>query len=379
MFGRKSQKLLNRSSGGGVFIIFIELGLGGVPQKIEDIVNSLGRKHPDLPVDILLRRKAAYPVDFIITNKNVKVWVYPEFIPIKIPFLFPTFVLYHTWRLQPRSILSFLELAAWAAVYAKLILFWRKIKVVVSHDNYASTVISGNRFSPVRHKLIELLYPLANVIFTCSQATKLDLVRNFGLAQNKVFVVPNWTRFTDRNIAKRKKKYDLIYAGRLDKLKNVAFLLRGMKKIIKARPQTSLLLVGDGDQRKELEDYVQDNGLNRNVSFYGLTSDVSLLLSQSRVFVFSPDPYSEGFPLAILEAMVAQIPVLTSRFAGVSDFLKDQVNGFIFDSLDDFVQKSIWLLDHQEDCYDVVQKAYELVRQKHSPTNIDIYLRALGR
>jgi glycosyltransferase involved in cell wall biosynthesis len=100
------------------------------------------------------------------------------------------------------------------------------------------------------------------------------------------------------------------HVGRFDQVKNHPFLLETAKKVISRRADTWLLLVGDGPLREKICAQAKDLGISGRVIFTGARADVPELLAAMDVFLF-PSHY-EGLPLALVEAQVAGLPVVTS-------------------------------------------------------------------
>ena len=361
-----------------LFILFLHLGLGGVERKIVDIANLLAESQPDLPIYILLRKKTGFDSTKKIKNKRVRIINYLDWTKIRKPYFFPLFVFYHVWKLKPQAILAFLDFCSITAVWAKLFFFWRRIKVVLSEDHYASQIIALQRFAWLRHLSVRIFYPFADKIFSCTQATKKDLMVSYKIPEEKIRIIRNWTSFIGKKIIKTPKKYDLIYVGRLDRTKNVIFLLRGIQKLRENKANIRLCIVGEGEEAKYLKKFARDNQLEKNIDFVGACYQVEKLLNQSKIFVFSPKRKVEGFPLTILEAMAFGLVVLTSKFDGVKEVIESGVNGFIFDSMSDFMKKILWLLGNPSKRLAVGLKAREYVKQRHAPENIKDYLKELG-
>jgi glycosyltransferase involved in cell wall biosynthesis len=103
-----------------------------------------------------------------------------------------------------------------------------------------------------------------------------------------------------------------IHVGRLDAVKNHHRLLMIFKEIVKQRSKSCLLLVGRGENElgKMLRETVAKSGLEKQVVFAGLRSDIPHLLNAADCMIF-PSLY-EGLPGAVLEASAAGIPVLAS-------------------------------------------------------------------
>lgn len=101
------------------------------------------------------------------------------------------------------------------------------------------------------------------------------------------------------------------HIGALKKVKNQKFLLEIMRELIRtSRHPYLLLLVGDGDDRNALENYIEEWNLKEHVILLGTRTDVSHLVQAFDIFVF-PSLF-EGIPMALIEAQAAGIPVLAS-------------------------------------------------------------------
>lgn len=109
------------------------------------------------------------------------------------------------------------------------------------------------------------------------------------------------------------KKFVIGNVGRLHFQKNQSFLLETFSKVNKVYPQSILVLVGDGEDKNELQKKASILGISDSVFFLGLRSDIPALLQGFDVFVF-PSVF-EGLPLAVIEAEAASLPVIASQGA----------------------------------------------------------------
>jgi glycosyltransferase involved in cell wall biosynthesis len=115
----------------------------------------------------------------------------------------------------------------------------------------------------------------------------------------------------------------LLYVGRLIREKGVLDLIRAMPSVLKQTP-CNLIIVGDGPVAAEARDLARELGIEDRVSFMGYLDQQAIgeVLRKASLFVF-PTYYSEGFPVAVLEAMGAGLPVVTTRVAGLADWLEE--------------------------------------------------------
>lgn len=360
-----------------LLILFIHLGLGGVQRKIVDIVNYLTDYKPDLPIYILLRTKESFDLSPEIKNKNVRIINYQDWAKIKIPLFFPIFVIHQIWRLKPKAVLAFLDFVSLPAIWARIILFWRKFKLVLSEDHYTSEIIPLFTFGRLRNFLVKVFYPFADTVFTCSEVTKRDLIQNYALPEGKIKIIRNWTTFMERDVKTRTEKYDFIYIGRMFKTKNLEFLIRALKKIKTKKRNIKLCLLGGGQEKKRLQEMVKKDGLEENVDFVKPQHNVEDFLACSKLFVYSSQFRAEGFPMTVLEAMAIGTPVLTRNFAGAGEFLKDGENCYLFETETEFIKKAVWLLDNPKERRLIALEAKKYVQENHSKENIKVYLKAL--
>ncbi len=101
----------------------------------------------------------------------------------------------------------------------------------------------------------------------------------------------------------------------------------------KSLPAAHLLLVGDGPLRGDLQDLAQSLDIGDHVHFTGYQPDTAPYVQAMNVFVLSSR--SEGTPQSILEACVAQIPVIASRVGGIPEIIRHNETGLLFESADD--------------------------------------------
>lgn len=172
----------------------------------------------------------------------------------------------------------------------------------------------------IRGLLIRLLYNRADLIVVISQGIKNDLIKNFGVASEKITVIygPNDTesikRLMTENLEEQYKGvFDhpvIITLGRLTPIKGQIHLIRAFSKIKKTYPQVKLVFIGEGDIESELKRVVKELILENDVLFFGYVSNPFKYIKKSKLFVFPS--LSEGFPMALVEAMTCGIPVIAS-------------------------------------------------------------------
>jgi len=122
---------------------------------------------------------------------------------------------------------------------------------------------------------------------------------------------------------------DVILTGRLVPVKRIDIFLQVIKLVAETCPDVRAVIVGDGEQRQQLEEMVRDLGLSRCVSLAGHQSHVERWLRDSKGFVVTSD--SEGLSLSMMEAMMCGLPAVVSDVGDLGDLVEDGLNGYLVD------------------------------------------------
>jgi glycosyltransferase involved in cell wall biosynthesis len=115
----------------------------------------------------------------------------------------------------------------------------------------------------------------------------------------------------------------LLYVGRLGAEKEI----ERIKPVLEKIPNTRLALVGDGPNRQALEAHFQ--GTPTHFVGYLRGKDLAAAYASADAFIFPSR--TETLGLVLLEAMAAGTPVVAARSGGIPDIVTDDVNGYLFD------------------------------------------------
>jgi len=118
-----------------------------------------------------------------------------------------------------------------------------------------------------------------------------------------------------------------VCVGRLTLQKNQRLVLNAFAHMPDVREKGRLLLVGDGEKRRELERQAEALGVGHRVRFLGARTDIPEILSACDLFVLSSS--WEGNPLAVMEAMAAGKPVIATAVGGVPEVVVDGATGLL--------------------------------------------------
>lgn len=125
----------------------------------------------------------------------------------------------------------------------------------------------------------------------------------------------------------------LLAVGSLKPYKGFPVLLDACARLRSAGISFRCVIAGGGPLREALEERIARHGLEEHVSLLGPVPQrrVPRLLSRASAFVLpsvvQPDGQTEGIPVALMEAMAAGLPVVTSRLSGIPELVEDGVHG----------------------------------------------------
>jgi 1,2-diacylglycerol 3-alpha-glucosyltransferase len=117
----------------------------------------------------------------------------------------------------------------------------------------------------------------------------------------------------------------LVHVGRIAHEKNIDFLLRMFVRVVKLKPETVLVVAGEGPALEHCKSYVESLKLSANVRFVGYLSrerELPDCYNAGDLFVFSSKTETQG--LVLLEAMACGTPVVSTAYMGTADIVKPE-------------------------------------------------------
>ena len=164
---------------------------------------------------------------------------------------------------------------------------------------------------------------MANRIIALSGAIHQELLEN-GFPPHKIIHIPNGVDtsfFSPLDQSKDSNQpFTVCYIGRLVKEKGVETLLEAIYLAQKKVHNIRAIIVGGGDLETKLKQRALELDLKDRTIFAGEVVDVLPYYRQADVFVLPS--YSEGMPLAVLEAMACALPVIATPVGGITDIIQ---------------------------------------------------------
>lgn len=202
----------------------------------------------------------------------------------------------------------------------------------------------GHPYDHILHR--ELLgVAAAQRVIAVSKHLKNQLVDRYGAAPDKVRVIYNAVRPTDRLSPLKQSKEVVLYLGRLAAMKGVDTFLRAAARVAPQAPGALFIVAGEGPEYPRLLQLATHLGISERVLFLGHVTDEerAVLLSSASVFVLPS--VVEPFGIAALEAMAAGVPTIISKTSGVAE-ITGSAFAVDFWDIDEFASRIAELLQY---------------------------------
>jgi glycosyltransferase involved in cell wall biosynthesis len=189
----------------------------------------------------------------------------------------------------------------------------------------------------LQSQMMNSVYHKADIIIAVSSAVKDCLLKkkvsknNLVVVHNAISISPASPRsFTDVRDGKTSKKNTQPVIGNISNLlwqKGQIYLIRAFRDVLTKYPNARLEIIGEGQERQDLEKAIESLKLKKSVRLLGYKKDVFDYLVKWNVFVMPS--LAEPFGIAILEAMQVGVPVVATDVGGIIDIVEDKKNGLL--------------------------------------------------
>lgn len=254
---------------------------------------------------------------------------------------------------KPDVVIAFMPLSSYIALLSKKIV---KTKTIISIRNDPKIEYS----SKFDYILMKLLYNKADgTVFQTEEAKQYF---NASI-QEKSIIIPNPINedFIRKSFDGERNK-EIVSVGRLEEQKQQKMLITAFNMIKDNYTEYKLRIFGEGQLRKELEDYIEQLNLNGRVLLPGKSDNIKDDIYKSEMFVLSSS--YEGMPNSLMEAMALGLPVISTDCpcGGPRFLIKDNINGILVENgnIEQMANAMKYLLDNKEVASEYGKKATEI-------------------
>lgn len=353
-------------------MFFIDnLAGGGAEKVLKDIVNNMDYKRYKITVRTLfnegiyinqLNENIKYETCLKKVNKLNKKIMY-----ILIKFL-PPKILYRIFINQKYSIeIAFLETAShkiisgstsksrkisWihSYIYNSENIhkwFWSKKAFINSYKKFNNVFCVSNKVKEGYEKLTKL----SNAITIYNPMPTKDIIikskENIDINIDKDFFI-------------------ISSIGRLEEDKGYLRLLKCINELYKQGIKVKLYILGIGSKKKELQEYIKINKLQNIVYLLNFQENPYKYIIKSNLFISSS--FTEGFSLALLEAIILGIPVISTNTEGPSEIIGKNEYGLLVENSEKGIYEGLKKVIKDKDFYKTL---VENVKSKDDTFNID--------
>jgi glycosyltransferase involved in cell wall biosynthesis len=243
----------------------------------------------------------------------------------------------HLWQFKPQVIFAN-AFTAWTAIalLLKPICHWQ---VIITYEGGSSIYESPS--STIRYQARRFMARLADAFVVNSRAGKSYLCDILQVPPDRVFarpfLVPSLHALLQYSAAEAPqldinvKKPIFLFVGQIIPRKGLKNLLTACWQLQQQGYEDyTLTIVGDGEQRAELETFIRQSGLERQIVWIGEIPYrcLGVYFQLADVFIFPT--YDDIWGMVITEAMAFGKPVICSTGAGAAEMVQPN-NGFVFD------------------------------------------------
>lgn len=203
-------------------------------------------------------------------------------------------------------------------------------------------------FQRVVAKTIErLLIPFSDTYMCVSEYTKSFGLSQLPLKENRLFVCPNMHEEKEETTPEASKlTNDVLMVAGFRGQKDHLTALKALKIIVAENklPNIHFTFAGDGPKRECIEQFINENELNKYITLVGETKEIDKYYDHCDLVILPT--YYEGLPLSLLEAIQKGKPVIATDTGGINEIVQDGINGNLL-----AVEDAVSLAKHITDYY----------------------------
>lgn len=296
----------------------------------------------------------------LITNpgeylkKKLKEIKIRSFILLKLNYGFKTSTIVHLYKILKEENVDFICVHCLKSyVLAGLINVFLRKKLVFYHHGIIIKNDYNSSLQQIIYRILHTLIKSLNKISVLSPSkNSINLIKKDMKFSNidcyydgeAVLIENEMDENIKNDFMKLKRNHKLlVYIGRFDREKNLYRALRIFKGALNELKDVKFLLIGDGEEKKELVSFVKENGIP-NVIFLNFIENVASYFHLFDLLFLTSN--REGLPITIWEAMDKKLPILSTNVGGIKEVIENAKCGLIFEPNDeeDGKRKLVYLM-----------------------------------
>jgi glycosyltransferase involved in cell wall biosynthesis len=231
--------------------------------------------------------------------------------------------------------------------------FWPMRLVTTVHGWVQQT-----RRTPLYYWMDRLCLPRYEVVI-CVSPDLHERCLAAGVPKNRCVLIENGVdtseyrrrghvREAKKNLGMAPDRFLVGAVGRLSAEKGFDILIRAVDNLVRQGLDLELAIVGEGDEKTNLQNLIAELGCSDRIRLLGYRSDMPAVYEAMDVYALSS--LREGLPNVLLEAMASEVPVVATRIAGVPRLIQSEQNGVLVEpgSTEDLTREVGRLLGDQE-------------------------------
>jgi len=250
----------------------------------------------------------------------------------------------------------------------------KPLTVTIHGQDFYQTIFKNKKCK----KNIEKVINFSNKTIVVSDKLKKISEEKLNINPQKLITIPNGINIED--IHKRKNNLIKQYEGKkivlsvsyLIKRKGIDYNLRAISKLKRKYPEIIYLIIGDGPERKNLENLAKKLTIEDRIQFLGLISNQKTMEYLSICDIFSLPSWNEAFGVVYLEAMANSKPAIACQGEGIDGIIRNKETGILVEpkNVDSLVEAIDYLLSNPEKAKKIGETARKLILENYTWTNV---------
>ncbi|MUG98975.1 glycosyltransferase [Scytonema sp. UIC 10036] len=191
----------------------------------------------------------------------------------------------------------------------------------VAHDVYSPEFNSKNSYTGTVARNADLIQTIT--------AANIPAIEKYDILKDKIVLSYHGVDFNKIPVKKEKVKRRIVTAGRLIPDKGFDDVLKAFSQVLSDWPDASLVILGDGPERKKLEALAHSLRISHAVNFRGFVTHNEIFEEMAKAEVFLFMSKAERLPNVVKEAMACHCLCVTSHTPGIEELVEDEVHGYI--------------------------------------------------